>query len=174
VRESSRRPDPGEADAYYGGYLTRVPDGDIFATLERQRDEFLDLVGGLPPAKVDHRYAEGKWSVAELVRHVVDTEWVVAGRALFFARGNPGPLAGMDQDEFLREVSPSQLQIQPMIEEFRHLRSAVLVGFRGLAAEDWERRGVASGCMFTVRALIWILAGHLAHHQDVLKQRYLS
>ena len=169
----SRRPQPDEYDACYADYVGCVPDGDVLATFATQRDELLALITGLPEGTLDHRYAVGKWSVREVVGHVIDAERVFSYRALRFARGDATPLPGMDQDEFIAGADFAHRSHASLVDEYVHLRSANIALFGSFDDEALCRTGVASDCPFTVRALIWLTAGHERHHLDVLRERYL-
>jgi hypothetical protein len=167
------RPGADEFAEYYGRYITRVPDGPILATLRRQMDETQAVLRAVPEARGGHRYAPGKWSVKEVVGHVTDVERVFAGRALHFARGEAQPLPGMDQDAYVAAADFDRRPLAAILGELEAVRRASLALFEGLEGDAWMRRGVASGCTFTVRAVPWILAGHELHHREVLRERYL-
>ncbi len=171
---ASARPDPDEYAPYYAGYIAGIPDGDILATLEAQGETTAGLLAGIPEERGDHRYAPGKWSLKEVVGHVNDAERVFALRALAFARGERAALFGMEQDEWVAAAGFDRRTVRSLAEEFRAIRLATLHLFRGLAPEDWARRGTASGVRFTVRAIPWILAGHERHHVHVIRERYLA
>ena len=169
----NRRPTTDEYASYYSTYADRVPDGNILDTVERQLSDIRDFLEALPPDKPSYSYGPGKWTVNQVVRHVVDVERVFSNRALWFARGNPGPLPGMDQEEFMDGVDAHRLDISRMSAEFAHLREANVLLFREFLPETFDLRGVASGCEFTVRAMLHILFGHADHHMAVIEERYL-
>lgn len=166
------RPDPAEYGAWYRGYVNRVPDGDVLETLERQMEETQELLAGLSPEAEGHRYAPGKWSVREVVGHCWDTEWVFLYRALAMARGDAGPLPGMDQEAWARGSNAPRLPLARLLEGWSALRTAGLRLFRSMDAEAAARSGVASDNPFTVRAFPWIIAGHELHHRDRLRLDY--
>jgi hypothetical protein len=167
------RPDRSEYADYYHGYVALVPDGDIEETLARQREEFLSRLRGIPEARGDHRYAEGKWTVKELIGHLVDTERVMGFRALAFARGDRTPLPGFEQDDYVAGGSFGARTIADLADEFESLRDSHLILFRSFDGDTWMRQGTASGYEFTTRAVAWIMAGHVMHHAAVLEERYL-
>ena len=171
-----RRPDASEYAEYaeyYDSYVSKVPDGPIVATLARQLDESSKLFAGISESRSLHRYAPGKWSVKEVLGHVVDVERIFACRALHFARKEAASIPGMDQDAYVAAAGFDARPFADIVAEFETLRRSHLTFFAGLGEADWDQRGVASGCEFTVRSIPWIIAGHEAHHRDVLRQRYL-
>lgn len=167
------RPDRDEYAPYYAGYIDEVPDGDILEVLATQGEATVALLEGVPEDRGDHRYAPGKWSLKEVVGHVNDVERVFALRALAFARGERAALFGMEQDEWVAAAGFDRRTVRSLAAEFHAIRGATLHLLRGLAAADWLRRGTASGVVFSVRAIPWILAGHERHHMAVIRERYL-
>jgi hypothetical protein len=170
---TARRPEPGEYDPFYADYVGCVPDGDVLATLAEQRDEMLALLAGLSRDVLDHRYAAEKWSVCEVVGHLMDAERVFAYRALRFARADQTPLLGMDQEVFIAGVDFGRRPGESLGSEYGLVRSANLALFESFDETVLDRTGVASDCPFTVRSLLWVIAGHERHHLDVLRERYL-
>ena len=158
------RPQPNEAASYYSNYIDRVASDDIVSVLATQLDETVVFLSAISEEQSLKRYAPGKWSMRELLGHVNDGERVFMYRALWFARGFEDPLPSFDQDN----VSWAN-----HIDEFRAIRSSTLAFCRNLPADAWLRSGVASDSPVTVRALVYIVAGHLSHHVDVLRERYL-
>lgn len=169
----SKRPDTTEYAEFYAGYVSVVPDGNVIETLRRQRSDFVDLFRRIPPEKVNHRYAPGKWSIKEVLGHVCDTEWIFTYRALTFARGDSTPLPGMDQNEYMAGSDFNIRTMDSLIDQFIHLRGASVNLFEGFNEHTLNRMGTASGFPVSVRALIWIIAGHGLHHANVLKNKYL-
>ena len=169
----TERPGRDECAEYYHGYVDRVPEGDVLETLARQGEEFAARLRRISEDLGDHRYAEGKWSVKELIGHLVDTERVFGFRALVFARGDRSPLPGMEPDDYVARGGFGARTIADLADELESLRRANVTLFRSFDKEVRSRRGVASGCEFTTRAVAWILAGHVTHHASVLEERYL-
>jgi DinB superfamily len=167
------RPDRSEAAPYYFTYIDKVPEGDICGTLEAQAGEALAFFQGIDDARAGDRYAPDKWSIAEVVNHLNDCERVFAFRAFWFARGFSSPLPSFDQNDALRQAGVAGRPWAGHIDEFRAVRSATLPFFAELPPEAWERRGIASDNPFSVRALAYIIAGHVEHHIALLKERYL-
>ncbi|MBO6574988.1 MAG: DinB family protein [Rhodothermales bacterium] len=169
-----RRPSPDEYADYYAGYIGRVPVGPIVETLTIQRETHYLSLKEIPESMADYRYAPGKWTVTELLGHVVDSERVFGFRALHFARGAAGSIPGMDQDEFAQAAPYRNRSLTSIIDELYMLRGANLEQFRAFDEAIMNRDGIASDCRFTVRALLYIMAGHERHHMGVLRARYLD
>lgn len=167
------RPTADEYNAYYGRYISKVPDGDIVQTMTSQLSSTLELLNSIPESKGDHRYAEGKWTVKEVLAHLNDSERIFAYRALRIARGDKTPLPGFEQDEYVPLSHASERTIRDFAEEFRDVRRASVALFRHLDEEDMSRRGTASNNPVTPRALAYIIAGHELHHLAILRENYL-
>jgi hypothetical protein len=165
--------DHTEAAEYYFTYIDQVPPGDIGEILQRQESETVELLRGIPEERSLHRYEPGKWTIREVVSHLNDTERLFVFRALWFARGFDSPLPSFDQDVAIRTAGAGDRALSSHVDEFRAVRAATLAFFRNLPAEAWMRRGTASGNPFSVRALAHITAGHVAHHNRILRDRYL-
>lgn len=162
-----------EYGAPYAGYVSRVPEGQpVTAVLERQLEEVPARLGTVPESRGSFRYAPGKWSVKELVTHLTDAERVMAYRALRIGRGDPTPLAGFDENLYAPESGADGHPLADLVSEWADVRRASLALFRHFPEGAWTRRGHASGMPVSVRALAYIIAGHTAHHFEVLSQRY--
>ena len=166
------RPAAGEYAPFYAGYIAAIPDGDLLTLLERE--ESRALLGGLSDEAARRRYAPGKWSVKEVVGHVADTERVMSYRALRFGRGDPTPLAGFEQEDFVRGASWDDIPLTTLLDDLTSVRRATLSLFRGFSDEALARQGTANGTPVTVRALAAIITGHERHHLRILRERYLS
>lgn len=169
----STRPSAAEHAPYYAGYIARVPDGDIVATLRAQLAGTVDVLRALPESAGGRRYAEGKWSVREVLNHMCDTERVFAYRALRFARGDETPLPAFDETLFVARGSADQRTLATMCDEYAAIRAATVFLFDPMTAAEWERKGTANNAVLSVRAAAWICAGHELHHREILKARYL-
>jgi hypothetical protein len=167
----SVRPESGEYAPYYVKYVSLVPDGDILATLERQAPETAALLAP-HQADGDFRYAPGKWSVKEALGHVIDSERVFSYRGLRIARNDRTPLAGFEQDDYVKYGPFGQCSLAALLEEFTSVRQATLSLFRGLDETAWARRGVANDNEVTVRGLAYVIAGHELHHRRIFQERY--
>ena len=170
----SVRPAPSEYNSFYDGYVQSVPDGDFVQTLQAQRLELANWISTLSEQDAAYKYAPGKWSIKEVFGHIIDTEWIFTYRALRFARGDRGPLPGMDQDQFMAGANFAERSLSDMLIEFEGLRSASIQLLSSFSVEILDRSGTASDNLVTVRALCWIIAGHCEHHLKILKERYVS
>jgi len=166
-------PEPGEFAPYYSTYVQHIASGDILGTLETQLADTLSLLRSVSDEKSLHRYAPEKWTVRQVLNHITDTERVFLYRALWFARKFDTPLPSFEQETAVAAAHANDISWASHIEEFRAVRLATLAFFRNLPPEAWMRSGIASGNPVTVRALAYIIAGHLAHHRKILEERYL-
>jgi hypothetical protein len=167
------RPESAEVPPGLAGYVGKVRDGeDVMALLESQLDELRSAFGRWPEARGSYRYAPAKWSVKELVSHLSDTERIFCYRALRFARNDATPLPGFDENAYAPEMHADERPLADLVEELLDVRRATLSFLRGLRADAWARRGIASGKEVSVRALAYAIAGHARHHLEVLAERY--
>jgi uncharacterized damage-inducible protein DinB len=170
---STTRPEAHEYASYYEKYVSLVPDGDVVDTLGQQLEGTLSTLRGITDEQADSRYAEGKWSIKELLGHIIDTERIFGYRALRFARNDQTPLSGFEQDDYVQSAGFGERSLSDLAEEFEHVRRANLSLFRHLDTEAWARHGEASDNLVSVRALAHIIAGHETHHMRILRERYL-
>lgn len=166
------RPAAGEYNEYYAAYIARVPNGDLTEQLVRQHDVTRTLLGGLTPERARHRYAPDKWSVIEVVGHVADAERIFSYRALRIARGDTTALPGFDEKVYVPAGRFEERPLAAVLGELTAVRGATLALLRGLPEDALARRGTASGYAVSVRALLYIIAGHELHHVNVLRERY--
>lgn len=168
------RPGAGEHAEYYSKYTSLVPDGDLLELMERQADEFAGFLRGIPAHLHDHRYSEGKWSIKEVIGHIADAERVFSYRAMRFSRGDATPLASFDENAYVENARFAEQDFGYLVDDWTAVRRATLTLLRGLNAEEAARTGTASGWPVSVRALAWIMAGHVIHHTNILRERYLG
>jgi hypothetical protein len=166
------RPGPDEYLAYYGKYITLVPDGDLLAVLREQNAETVKLLAGLSPGQGDFAYAPGKWTVKEVVGHLSDAERVFAYRALRFARADATDLPGFDENTYVPNGKFGVRTVADVLAEFQAVRAATLHLAQHLDGEALLRSGNASGSPMSVRALLHVIAGHERHHVALLRERY--
>jgi uncharacterized damage-inducible protein DinB len=166
------RPNDTDYATYYQRYVGLVEGDDVLGALEQQSASTQKLLSALDDTRAAHRYAEGKWSIREVIGHVCDAERVFAYRAMCIARGEQQPLPGFDENEFMANAAYDAWKIGELAENFALIRRSTILLLRNLPADAWERRGTASGNPVTVNALAWIMAGHEAHHVNVLRERY--
>ena len=167
------RPQPNEAASYYFTYIDRVLDDDIVDILARQLEETVDFLSQISEEKSLHRYAPDKWSMRELLGHINDTERVFVFRAMWFARSFQDPLPSFDQEISFKAAESDKVSWASHVDEFRAIRSATIPFFQNLPADAWLRTGIASDNLFSVRAIAYIVAGHVSHHLAILRERYL-
>ena len=168
------RPDPTEVAEYYFTYINQVPETDDIAQfLEVHGRETVAFLRGIPEGKTLHRYAPGKWSIRDVVAHLSDCERLFTYRAMWFARGFDSPLPSFDQDVAWAAANADNRSWKSLVDEFEAVRGATVPLFRDLSPEVWSRKGIASGNPFSVRALAYVAAGHVAHHVRILNERYL-
>lgn len=168
-----QRPDVSEYDPFYSTYVDKVPEGDILSVLEASAEQTLALLECCGETQASFRYAPGKWSISELIGHVIDTERLFAFRALHFARQDPSALPGMDQDVWAASSNASGRSLSSLATELATVRAATLSLFSSFDERIVATTGVASGCRFTVNALAYVIAGHEIHHRGVLEERYI-
>ena len=170
---SPARPADSEYNVFYQPYVTEVPDGDLLTTLRYQRESTTAVLAGISDKEAAYRYAEGKWSIREVIGHVSDTERVFSYRALRIARGDTVELPGFDENAWMPMAGFEGRSMADVAAELRAVRDATLALFASFSAEAWLRVGSASGHPVSARAMAWILAGHERHHLRILAERYL-
>jgi|SRR5690554_3572354 len=167
------RPKENDYAPYYAGYVKNVKD-DVIKHLEELLHSTNKFLKEIPEDKVDYRYAEGKWSIKEVIGHLIDNERIMSYRALAISRNENQSLPGYDEKDYIAESNYASGNFQNIVEEFRLLREANLLLFKSLTDEMLERRGLANNTEVTVNAILFIIAGHEIHHINILKERYLS
>lgn len=167
-------PEASEYAPYYGQYISLVKGGDVLRALEEQRPITTSLFERLTDQQAEFRYAPGKWTIKEVLGHVIDTERIMSYRALRIARDDQKPLAGFEQDDYVRAAEFGRRELAGLVEEFNAVRRASLLLFRNLGPEAWTRRGIANEKEVTVRALAYVIAGHELHHRKILQEKYLT
>lgn len=167
------RPQPNEAAPYYFTYIDQVFGDNPLTVIESQADECIRLFSAISEKKSAHRYAPEKWSIRQVVNHLNDTERAFAFRALWFARGFDTPLPSYDQNIAAASAQADAISWPAHVEEFKCIRLATISLFQNLPPDAWVRAGVASGNPFTVRALAFIIAGHVTHHLKIVREKYL-
>jgi hypothetical protein len=168
------RPAPGDYAPYYEQYINLVEEGDIVRILRLSAFETIVFLENLTEEQWISRYAPGKWSMKESLLHLIDTERVMAYRALRFSRGDSTELTGFDQDAYVPSSAADQRAPRSLIEEYQAVRNASVQLFKNLPAEAWDKKGKANGHMVTVRALAYLIAGHELHHKIIFRTRYLQ
>lgn len=168
------RPNPSEYFEYYDRYIRRVPERDVLSVLADGLEETLALLDDVPVELEECRYALGKWSLREVIGHIIDTERVFAYRAFHFARRDPAPLPSMEQDEYAEASNAGRRPLGDLAEEFEAVRRSSILLFGSFDDTMLGLRGIASGREFSVRCIPYIVAGHEIHHRSVIIERYLQ
>jgi uncharacterized damage-inducible protein DinB len=168
----SARPEPTEYAPFYETYVSLLPGKDVLGALDAQRVQMMQLFAGRSERDGNFRYAAGKWTVKEVLGHIIDAERIFTYRALRIARGDQKPLHGFEQDDYVRNSGSNDRTLLDLTDEFGLVRAASVSLLRSLPEEAWDRRGVASNNEVTVRALAFITAGHELHHRRILEERY--
>ena len=167
-----KRPEAGEFAEYYGKYIAKVPGADVAGGLESERLEMSRLLAGRSERDGNFRYAPDKWTIKEVLGHVIDAERIFTYRALRIGRGDETPLASFEQDDYVKNGGFAARTLADLVEEFDAVRRASISLFRSFDEAAWGRRGVASQKPVTVRALGFITAGHQIHHRMILEESY--
>ncbi len=169
---------PGKADVlaaeYYHTYINKASDDELLSAIEKNSKNFRKLLKKIPKKKIDHAYAEGKWTIKELLQHIIDAERVFAFRALNFARKDASPLPSFDENNWAANSQAGQRSWNDLVDEFKTVRASNEIMFASFSDDQLRSIGIASGKEFNVLAIGYILAGHVEHHIDIIKDRYLT
>ena len=166
------RPLENEYASAFQGYVSHVSEDDIMPAMRSQIDALDVLLDRVAPELETYRYAEGKWSIREIVGHLIDGERVFGYRALCIARGETQNMPGFDQDEYMLSAPFDRIELEDLLSEFRLVRLSNIAMMRTFDETAWGRMGTANGNPISVRALAYIMVGHTRHHMDVLRERY--
>lgn len=167
-------PLPDEYAPFYVNYVNKAAaQGNILQTLQQLKESTYQFLSAIVEEKAGFAYAEGKWTIKQLVSHMIDAERVFAYRVLCFSRGDENALPGFDENVYVERADLSSRTLQDLAKEFSALREANLYLFNSVNAEQLLYTGVASGKPVSVRALLYIIAGHELHHLDIIKNRYM-
>lgn len=158
---------------FYGTYIAKVGDVDLMEELEISVHRLIKFVQDIPMDKYDYRYAEGKWTIKDILQHLIDSERIFAYRALRFARNDSKELPGFEENDYADIANGYQRSIRDLLTELAVVRQATLSLFRSFPAEAFVRIGIASEKPMSVRALGFVIIGHQNHHQQVFEERYL-
>ena len=157
---------------YYQNYVSQAPEEDILPAMRSQVDALDVLLDRVAPDRETYRYAEGKWSIREIIGHLIDGERVFGYRVLCIARGETQNLPGFDQDQYMLSAPFDRIDLEDLLSEFRLVRLSNIAMLRTLDEAAWMRMGTANGSPVSVRALVYIMVGHVRHHMSVLRERY--
>lgn len=167
------KPAEGEFIPYQQTYFDQIPDNDLIRVLEADLQQLTDWMEAKDPSFGDYRYADGKWTVKEVMNHVNDTERIMVYRALSFARGEKQELPGFEQDDYVTAAMLGERTLEDLLDEFTSIRTATLSFFRSLSETQLQMGGKANGHYMTVNALCHVIAGHSMHHFKILLERYV-
>ncbi|HMC96969.1 MAG TPA: DinB family protein [Flavobacteriales bacterium] len=166
------RPDPSEVPGFYHGYVALATEQDLLAALRSASDRTASIMGRVPDGRGDHRYAPGKWSIKDVLQHVIDAERIFGYRALRFARNDATELPGFEENDYAPNALADRRELADLVAEFGTVRAATTTLFRSFSPEMSLRAGTANKARISVRALGWVIAGHTMHHMNVIEQRY--
>jgi len=166
------RPTETEYAPDYQSYVAHVTEDDILPAMRSQIDAVDVLLDRVAPERETYAYAEGKWTIRQIVGHLIDGERVFGYRALCIARGETQDLPGFDQDEYMPNAPYEHVELEDLLSEFRLVRLSNIAMLRTLDETAWTRIGMANGAPVSVRALVYIMVGHVRHHLGVLRERY--
>jgi DinB family. len=167
------RPELSRVGSFYHNYINQVPDDDLSEAFEKQSASFFRFLETIPFEKYDYRYADGKWTLKELLQHIIDAERIFSYRALRFARKDPTPLSGFDENLFPANAKADERSWDKLVEELKVVRRSSELLFHSLDKEQLEAAGTSSNSPNYVLAIGYIIIGHAMHHQKIIRERYL-
>lgn len=170
-----KKPEKNAYPEFYETYVEKVPEtGNILAELHNQMMDTIDLVTSLDDETLMGSYAPGKWSILEILVHLMDCERIFAYRALCLARGEKNPLPGFDENAYASNSKANSRKILNLVKEFSLLRSSTIELFQSFDEDMWNSTGIANGKPIQVKALAWIICGHEIHHRNSIEERYIG
>ena len=167
------RPDLTRVPEFYHNYIKQVPENDLMTAFKNQTGVFIDFLKTIPSEKIDYAYAEGKWTIREMLQHIIDAERVFCYRALRFARKDPTPLHGFDENLFAENSKADKRDWNDLIEEFKAVRKATEWLYGSFDEKQLEASGTSNNSSNYVLAFGFISVGHSLHHKNVITERYL-
>ena len=167
------RPDLSRVPEFYHGYISKVPENDLMIGLKNGTAASFEIINSIPTGKYDYRYAEDKWSIKEVIQHIIDAERVFTYRALRFARKDDAPLPGFNENTFAANAKVDKRTWEDIVEEFATVRKSTEILFASFDDEQLNAEGFASGRPVYVLGIGYICAGHANHHCGIIKERYL-
>lgn len=167
------RPQLGEYPPYFEAYVSRVTGSDLLPELEKGKKNLIDFFSSIPAEKHNYRYAEGKWTIKEILGHLIDAERIFAYRALRFSRNDSTPLPGFDEDAYVPQSNAANRSMEHLLKEYAAVREASITFFESITEEMSLRQSSSNGKTVSVRAFGYMIQGHQQHHIDVIGERYL-
>ncbi len=168
------RPDLTRVPDHFHNYINQAEGDDLKDVLKKQTRSFEEFLNGIPKKKRNYSYAEGKWTIKEVLQHIIDAEWIFAYRALCFARKDATPLPGFEENDYAANSKADQRKWKDIVKEFEAVRRSTEILFDSFDDEQLETAGTASGKSNYVQAIGFIIAGHANHHIKITKERYLT
>jgi len=168
------RPNPGDYDPYFERYIKLIEGDDIIKILYEQNKITRELINSISDYKGNYRYSDGKWTIKEVIGHILDSERILAYRALSLARGEKKSLPGFDHEDYVREGNFNSRELLELCFEFKLLRESNLLQFKNFSEDMLCKKGFADEASVTVLALLYIIGGHEKHHLNVLEEKYLK
>ncbi len=168
-----KRPNKGDYPEYFETYFQNINDENPIELMESQRIEMLNLLSTLNETEANHSYAEGKWSIKEVLGHLIDSERVFCYRAVTIARGETQSLPGFEQDDYINNANFNSRELSNLLDEYQKVREATIALFKSFDVNDYDKKGIANNNPLTVRAVLFLIPGHEKHHINILKERYL-
>jgi uncharacterized damage-inducible protein DinB len=162
-----------EYSEFFATYIKALDDVHLVEELEISLHDFIKFVQNIPMDKFDYRYAEGKWTIKDIIQHIIDTERIFGYRALRISRNDKTPLPGFDENEYVENTNANNRGLQELLTEFSALRHSNLLLFKSFSEEQLTRMGIVSNRPISVRAIGFLMIGHQKHHQNVFQERYL-
>jgi len=162
-----------EYSEFFATYIKALDDVHLVEELEISLHDFIKFVQNIPMDKFDYRYAEGKWTIKDIIQHIIDTERIFGYRALLISRNDKTPLPGFDENEYVENTNANNRGLQELLTEFSAVRHSNLLLFKSFSEEQLTRMGITSNHPISVRAIGFMIIGHQKHHQNVFQERYL-
>lgn len=166
------RPTSNDYSPAHAAYVALVPEDDILGSIEQQSSETQKFLATLDESKAAYRYADGKWSVKQVIGHIIDAERIIGYRLLAIARGETNPLPGFDENMYVDNAAFYAWSLGDLSEHYALVRRATIVLLRNLPKEAWSRKGTANNAPVSVNGLAYVILGHERHHVKVLHERY--
>ena len=158
---------------YFGTYINHVQNDDCILAMEENLNDFVTFIENISVEKYNYKYQENKWSVKDIVRHIIDAERIFAYRALRFARFDRTPIPGFEENDYAANINTTNIDMTDLLQEFILVRKSTIKLFESFTEEMLSAKGIASGKEISVLALGFIVSGHSIHHTNVIRERYL-
>lgn len=167
------RPDLSRVPSFYHNYINQVPEDDLIPAFNRHGPALIAFLESIPGEKHDYRYAEGKWTIKELLQHLIDGERIFLYRSLCFARGDKTPLPGFEENDYAENSKASKRNWADLLEEFKSVRRSGELLFSSFDNEQLNATGISNNSSNYVLAFGFIIIGHCIHHKKIIEERYL-